>query len=54
MQALLDVILPVFLVVGLGYLVVWRKVFSTAAVDGLMSYTQNLAIPHIHTDILYI
>ena len=45
MQALLDVILPVFLVVGLGYIVVWRKVFSTAAVDGLMSYTQNFAIP---------
>ena len=45
MQALLDVILPVFLVVGFGYVVVWRKVFSTAAVDGLMSYTQNFAIP---------
>ena len=45
MQALLDVILPVFLVVGCGYIVVWRNVFSTAAVDGLMSYTQNFAIP---------
>ena len=45
MQALLDVILPVFLVVGFGYVVVWRKVFSTAAVEGLMSYTQNFAIP---------
>ena len=45
MQALLDVILPVFFVVGLGYVVVWRKVFSTAAVDGLMTYTQNFAIP---------
>jgi len=45
MQALLDVILPVFLVVGFGYVVVWRKVFSNAAVDGLMSYTQNFAIP---------
>ena len=45
MQALLDVIFPVFLVVGFGYIVVWRKVFSTAAVDGLMSYTQNFAIP---------
>ena len=45
MQALIDVILPVFLVVGFGYIVVWRKVFSTAAVDGLMSYTQNFAIP---------
>ena len=45
MQALLEVILPVFLVVGFGYVVVWRKLFSTAAVDGLMSYTQNFAIP---------
>ena len=45
MQALLDVILPVFLVVGFGYIVVWRKLFSPAAVDGLMSYTQNFAIP---------
>ena len=45
MQALLDVILPVFFVVGFGYVVVWRNVFSTAAVDGLMSYTQNFAIP---------
>ena len=45
MQALLDVILPVFLVVGFGYVVVWRKLFSTAAVDGVMSYTQNFAIP---------
>ena len=45
MQALLDVIFPVFLVVGFGYIVVWRKLFSTAAVDGLMSYTQNFAIP---------
>ena len=45
MQALLDVILPVFLVVGCGYIVVWRDAFSTAAVYGLMSYTQNFAIP---------
>lgn len=45
MQAIFDVILPVFLVVGFGYVVVWRKLFSVAAVDGLMSYTQNFAIP---------
>ena len=45
MQALLDVILPVFFVVGLGYAVVWRKVLSTVAVDGLLTYTQNFAIP---------
>lgn len=45
MQALLDVILPVFLVIGFGYAVVWRGWFSTSAVDGLMKYTQNFAIP---------
>lgn len=45
MQALIDVILPVFIVVGFGYLVVWRGLFSTSVVDGLMSYTQNFAIP---------
>ena len=27
MQALLDVILPVFLVIGFGYMSVWRQVF---------------------------
>ena len=28
MSALFDVILPVFLVVGFGYLVCWRKMLS--------------------------
>ena len=45
MQALLDVILPVFLVIGFGYVVVWRGLFSDAAVDGLMVFTQNFAVP---------
>ncbi|WP_299925825.1 AEC family transporter [uncultured Pelagimonas sp.] len=45
MQALLDVILPVFLVIGAGYGAVWRGWFSDSAVDGLMSFTQNFAIP---------
>lgn len=45
MQALLDVILPVFLVIGFGYLAVWRGWFSPAGVDGLMRFTQNFAIP---------
>lgn len=45
MQALLDVILPVFLVLGAGYVAVWRKVFSDSGVDGLMVFTQNFAIP---------
>ncbi|MEO1138213.1 MAG: AEC family transporter [Pseudomonadota bacterium] len=45
MQALLDVILPVFLVIGFGYLAVWKGWFSQAGVDGLMKFTQNFAIP---------
>lgn len=45
MQALLDVILPVFLVIGAGYLTVWRGYFSDAHVDALTTFTQNFAIP---------
>ena len=45
MQALLDVILPVFLVIGSGYLAVWSGYFSDAGVDALMRFTQGVAIP---------
>lgn len=45
MQALLDVILPVFLVIGAGYLAVLRGYFSDEAVEGLMKFAQNFAIP---------
>ncbi|MEP2783019.1 MAG: AEC family transporter [Pseudoruegeria sp.] len=45
MQALIEVILPVFLVLGFGYAAVWGKKFSDAGVDGLMKFTQNFAIP---------
>ncbi|SMX43367.1 AEC family transporter [Maliponia aquimaris] len=45
MQALIDVILPVFLVIGAGYLAAWRGWFPDSAVDGLMVFTQNFAIP---------
>ncbi|MBE0413218.1 AEC family transporter [Yoonia sp.] len=45
MAALLDVILPVFLVIGFGYLAVWKGGFSEAGVDGLMKFTQGFAIP---------
>ncbi|MFD1912412.1 AEC family transporter [Halodurantibacterium flavum] len=45
MQALIQIILPVFLVIGFGYVAVWRKLFSDAAVDGLVRFTQNFAIP---------
>lgn len=45
MSTLIDVILPVFLVLGFGYVVAWRKMFSEAAVDGLMRFAQNFAVP---------
>ena len=45
MQALLDVILPVFLVIGFGYFAVWKGWFPETGVDGLMKFTQNYAIP---------
>lgn len=45
MQALLDVILPVFMVIGFGYVAVWRGWFSQSGVDGLMVFTQSFAIP---------
>ena len=45
MGALIDVILPVFLVIGFGYLAVWQGFFSDDGVDGLMKFTQGFAIP---------
>ena len=45
MQALLDVILPVFIVIGFGYLAVWRGFLSESSVNSLMKFTQNFAIP---------
>lgn len=45
MQALITVILPVFLVIGFGYVAAWRNVFSEAHVDGLMRFASNFAVP---------
>src|SRR6056297_3480300 len=45
MAALIEVILPVFLVIGFGYTAVWRGWLSDAAVDGLMAFGQGFAIP---------
>lgn len=43
--ALAEVVLPVFLVIGFGYLAVRVGWFSEASVDGLMAFTQSFAIP---------
>ncbi|MEE4187827.1 MAG: AEC family transporter [Roseobacter sp.] len=45
MQTLLEVILPVFLVIGFGYVAVWRGVFPVSGIDGVMRFTQGFAIP---------
>lgn len=45
MEALLVAIIPVFLVIGSGYLAVWLKYISEATVDALMKFTQSVAIP---------
>ncbi|MEZ5913000.1 MAG: AEC family transporter [Paracoccaceae bacterium] len=45
MQALIEVILPVFLVIGFGYVAAWRALIAAEHIDGLMKFTQNFAIP---------
>lgn len=45
MSVLLNVVLPVFIVLGFGYAAVWRGLFSNAGVDGLMKFTQGFALP---------
>ena len=45
MGDILTIVMPVFLVVAAGYAAVWAKLFSDAAVDGLMAFSQKFAIP---------
>ena len=45
MEALVQVILPVFLVLGAGYAAVRMKFLDASAVDGLMRFAQNFAVP---------
>lgn len=45
MLTLLDVILPVFMVIGAGYVLVWRGLMSAGVIDGLLKFTGNFAVP---------
>ncbi|PSK87123.1 hypothetical protein CLV79_103171 [Limimaricola soesokkakensis] len=45
MILLLTVTLPVFLVLGFGYLASWRAWITEPAIDGLMKFAQGFAIP---------
>jgi malonate transporter and related proteins len=44
-SALLDVILPVFLVIGFGYVAARWLGFKEGAVDGVMQFAQGFALP---------
>lgn len=44
-QTLVDVILPVFLVIGAGYATTRSGYFTSAHIDGIMRFTQGFAIP---------
>lgn len=45
MQALIEVILPVFLVIGFGYAARWRNLFGDQAVDALTRFATSYGIP---------
>lgn len=45
MTALLDVILPVFLVIGFGYAMARTRLIGADGVDGIMKFAQNFALP---------
>lgn len=45
MTALLDVILPVFLVIGFGYAMARARLIAADGVDGIMKFAQNFALP---------
>ena len=45
MNALVQVIAPVFLVIGFGHAAARAGVFGKSAVDGLMNFAQNYAVP---------
>ncbi|MDQ2067857.1 AEC family transporter [Xinfangfangia sp. CPCC 101601] len=45
MTALIEVILPVFLLIGFGYAAARAKLFDEGSVDGVMRFAQNFALP---------
>jgi predicted permease len=45
MEALLEVILPVFVVIGFGYVARRVKLCDDTVIDGIMRYAQNFAAP---------
>lgn len=45
MQALIDVILPVFFVIGVGYAAAWSKILSEESIEGTMRFATRVAVP---------
>ena len=45
MSALLDVILPVFVIIALGYAAARFGAISEGGFDGMMTYAQSFALP---------
>ena len=45
LQALVEVIVPVFLVLGFGYLAAWQGWITEVAIDGVMRFVQTFAVP---------
>lgn len=45
LQSLIEVILPVFLVIGAGYIATYFGYFKEIHIDGIMKFTQGFAIP---------
>ena len=45
MSALIQVVLPVFIVIAFGYVAAWRGWLKAEAVDALMTFAQGFAIP---------
>lgn len=45
MLGLIQIVIPVFLVIGAGYIATRLKLFSDSGADGLMVFTQGFAIP---------
>lgn len=45
MQLLLDVVLPVFFVIGFGYVAVWKGFFPVEGIDGVLRFAQGFAVP---------
>lgn len=45
MSALTSIVLPVFIVIGFGYVFTWRGYFTDTGIEALMKFAQGFAIP---------